>query len=178
MPRLLILQLDNNHFDGTTIPQSYGNMSKLLKMSLRNCSLQGPVPDLSSIPNLGYLDLSQNQLNGSIPAGKLSDSITTIDLSNNSLTGTIPTNFSGLPRLQKLSLANNALSGSIPSRIWQERELNSTESIIVDLRNNGFSNISGRSDLRPNVTVWFASALSYFYLLSAHTYLFLLCISF
>ncbi|AEE28044.1 putative LRR receptor-like serine/threonine-protein kinaseRLK-Pelle-LRR-VIII-1 family [Arabidopsis thaliana] len=154
MPRLLILQLDNNHFDGTTIPQSYGNMSKLLKMSLRNCSLQGPVPDLSSIPNLGYLDLSQNQLNGSIPAGKLSDSITTIDLSNNSLTGTIPTNFSGLPRLQKLSLANNALSGSIPSRIWQERELNSTESIIVDLRNNGFSNISGRSDLRPNVTVW------------------------
>jgi hypothetical protein len=55
MPRLLILQLDNNHFDGTTIPQSYGNMSKLLKMSLRNCSLQGPVPDLSSIPNLGYL---------------------------------------------------------------------------------------------------------------------------
>ncbi|XP_019095300.1 PREDICTED: probable LRR receptor-like serine/threonine-protein kinase At1g06840 isoform X1 [Camelina sativa] len=154
MPNLLILQLDNNHFDGTTIPQSYGNMSKLLKMSLRNCSLQGPMPDLSSIPKLGYLDLSRNQLNGSIPTGKLSDSITTIDLSNNSLTGTIPTNFSGLPRLQKLSLANNDLSGSIPSRIWQERELNSTETIIVDLRNNKFSNISGRSDLRPNVTIW------------------------
>uniref|UniRef100_A0A1J3JD60 non-specific serine/threonine protein kinase n=1 Tax=Noccaea caerulescens TaxID=107243 RepID=A0A1J3JD60_NOCCA len=154
MPNLLILQLDNNHFDGTTIPPSYGNMSKLLKMSLRNCSLQGPMPDLSSIPNLGYLDLSRNQLNGSIPTGKLSDNITTIDLSNNSLTGTIPTTFSGLPRLQKLSVANNDLSGSIPSSIYQDRVLNSTETLIVDLRNNRFSNISGRSDPRPNVTIW------------------------
>ncbi|CAH2038723.1 unnamed protein product [Thlaspi arvense] len=108
MPNLLILQLDNNHFDGTTIPPSYGNMSKLLKM-----------------------DLSRNQLNGSIPTRKLSDNVTTIDLSNNSLTGTIPTNFSGLPRLQKLSVANNALSGSIPSSIYQDRVLNSTESLIV-----------------------------------------------
>ncbi|KAG2324034.1 hypothetical protein Bca52824_006762 [Brassica carinata] len=154
MPNLLILQLDNNHFDGTTIPPSYGNMSKLLKLSLRNCSLQGPMPDLSSIPNLGYLDLSRNQLNGSIPTGKLSDNITTIDLSNNSFTGTIPTNFSGLPRLQKLSVANNALNGSIPSSIYQDRVLNSTETLIVDLRNNRFSNITGRSDPRPNVTVW------------------------
>ncbi|CAN8311484.1 unnamed protein product [Cochlearia groenlandica] len=154
MPNLLILQLDNNHFDGTTIPSSYGNMSKLLKLSLRNCSLQGSIPDLSSIPNLGYLDLSRNQLNGSIPTRKLSDNITTIDLSNNSLSGTIPTNFSVLPRLQKLSVANNALSGSIPSSIYQDRVLNSTETLIVDLRNNRFSNISGRSDPRPNVTIW------------------------
>ncbi|KAJ4915226.1 putative LRR receptor-like serine/threonine-protein kinase [Raphanus sativus] len=154
MPNLLILQLDNNHFDGATIPPSYGNMSKLLKLSLRNCSLQGPIPDLSTIPDLGYLDLSRNQLNGSIPTGKLSDNITTIDLSNNSFTGTIPTNFSGLPRLQKLSVANNALSGSIPSSIYQDRVLNSTETLIVDLRNNRFSNITGRSDPRPNVTVW------------------------
>ncbi|KAH0905804.1 hypothetical protein HID58_037631 [Brassica napus] len=131
MPNLLILQLDNNHFDGTTIPPSYGNMTKLLKM-----------------------DLSRNQLNGSIPTGKLSDNITTIDLSNNSFTGTIPTNFSDLPRLQKLSVANNALSGSIPSSIYQDRVLNSTETLTVDLRNNRFSNITGRSDPRPNVTVW------------------------
>ncbi|KAM4083634.1 hypothetical protein ACJW30_08G073700 [Castanea mollissima] len=52
LPNLLIIQLDNNNFDGTTIPASYGNMSKLLKLSLGNCSLQGPVPDLSRIPQL------------------------------------------------------------------------------------------------------------------------------
>ncbi|KAF9670970.1 hypothetical protein SADUNF_Sadunf13G0124400 [Salix dunnii] len=98
LPQLLILQLDNNHFDGSTIPPSYGNMTKLLKLSLRNCSLQGPMPDLSRIPNLGYLDLSSNTLNGTIPAY-----------------------FSELPRLQLLSIANNSLTGSVPSTIWQTR---------------------------------------------------------
>ncbi|KAK1265323.1 putative LRR receptor-like serine/threonine-protein kinase [Acorus gramineus] len=119
LPKLLILQLDNNNFSGSSIPASYGNMTKLLKMSLRNCSLQGQVPDLSRIPELGYIDLSWNQLTGTIPQNKLSDNITTIDLSNNKLTGTIPVNFSGLPLLQQLSLSNNSLDGTISSSIWQ-----------------------------------------------------------
>ncbi|TQD75193.1 hypothetical protein C1H46_039268 [Malus baccata] len=55
LPSLVILQLDNNNFEGTTIPDSYSDMSKLLKLSLRNCSLQGPIPDLSRIPNLAYM---------------------------------------------------------------------------------------------------------------------------
>ncbi|KAH1198735.1 putative LRR receptor-like serine/threonine-protein kinase [Glycine max] len=100
-----------------------GSQVKGNKRSLRNYSLQGPIPDFSRIPHLAYLvqdcfkdssrlfvtgstdfcfDLSFNQLNESIPTNKLSDNITTIDLSNNKLTGTIPSNFSGLPRLQKL----------------------------------------------------------------------------
>ncbi|CAL5335322.1 unnamed protein product [Camellia sinensis] len=37
-------------------------------MSLRNCKLEGIVPDLSGILGLRYLDLSQNQLSGSIPS--------------------------------------------------------------------------------------------------------------
>ncbi|KAF9617487.1 hypothetical protein IFM89_036646 [Coptis chinensis] len=45
---------------------------------LSNCSLQGPVQDLSRIPSLGYLDLSRNQLHGSIPSNQLSDEITTM----------------------------------------------------------------------------------------------------
>ncbi|KAH9717030.1 putative LRR receptor-like serine/threonine-protein kinase [Citrus sinensis] len=153
LPKLLILQLDNNNFEGTTIPASYSNMSKLLKLSLRNCSLQGPMPDLSRIPNLGYLDLSSNQLNGSIPPGRLSLNITTIKLSNNKLTGTIPSNFSGLPRLQRLFIANNSLSGSIPSSIWQSRTLNATETFILDFQNNNLTNISGSFNIPPNVTV-------------------------
>ncbi|KAM1204952.1 hypothetical protein ACFX2G_005920 [Malus domestica] len=102
LPNLLILQVDNNNFHGSIIPDSYSNMSKLLKLSLRNCNLQGPIPDLSRIPDLGYVDLSSNQLNGSLPQGKLSDKITTINLSNNILTGRIPGNFSDLPNLQRL----------------------------------------------------------------------------
>ncbi|XP_030524316.1 probable LRR receptor-like serine/threonine-protein kinase At1g06840 [Rhodamnia argentea] len=154
LPKLLILQVDNNNFDGTTIPHSYGNMSKLLKMSLRNCSLQGTIPDLSNIPGLGYLDLSSNKLNGSIPTNKLSENITTIDLSNNNLSGTIPANFSGLVNLQRLSLANNSMVGSVSSDIWQNRTVKATERLDVDLQNNQFVNISGSTSLPQNVSVW------------------------
>nr|GMD69186.1 probable LRR receptor-like serine/threonine-protein kinase At1g06840 [Ipomoea batatas] len=155
LPKVLIIQLDNNQFDGSQIPESYGNMSHLLKMSLRNCSLQGPVPDLSKIANLTYIDLSSNQLTGPIPTNRLSGNITTIDLSNNNLNGSIPANFSELPRLQRLSLANNSLSGSIPSTIWQNRRLNSTESLFLDFQNNAFANITGSLIIPQNVTVRF-----------------------
>ncbi|KAI9073447.1 hypothetical protein K1719_044584 [Acacia pycnantha] len=141
MPNINIIQLDNNNFSGRTIPVSYANMSKLFKLSLRNCSLQGPVPDLSTIPQLGYLDLSYNELTGPIPRNKLADNVTTIDLSNNKLSGTIPPYFSRLPLLQRLSIANNSLNGSVPSAIWQSRTLNATESFII-------------TSLPPNVSLW------------------------
>nr|XP_027065962.1 probable LRR receptor-like serine/threonine-protein kinase At1g06840 isoform X1 [Coffea arabica] len=48
-PQLSILQLDNNNFSGAEIPAAYGNLSNLVKLSLRNCSLEGPIPDLSWI---------------------------------------------------------------------------------------------------------------------------------
>uniref|UniRef100_A0A3Q7I393 non-specific serine/threonine protein kinase n=1 Tax=Solanum lycopersicum TaxID=4081 RepID=A0A3Q7I393_SOLLC len=153
IPNLRILQLDNNNFEGSHIPDSYGNMSRLLKLSLRNCSLQGPVPNLGNIPNLTYIDLSLNELIGSIPSNMLSDNMTTIDLSYNNLNGTIPSNFSSLPHLQKLSLENNSLSGSVPSIIWQNRTLNATETLILDLRNNKLLNISGPLAIPQNVTV-------------------------
>ncbi|GKV09586.1 hypothetical protein SLEP1_g21064 [Rubroshorea leprosula] len=108
MPNLAILQLDNNNFDGATIPGSFGNIPTLLKLSLRNCSLQGSILDLSRIPNLGYL-----------------------------------------------LLANNSLNGSISSSLWQNKTPNAIESTLtLDLENNLLVNISGSSDLPPNVTLW------------------------
>ncbi|GLU11957.1 hypothetical protein SLE2022_286730 [Rubroshorea leprosula] len=154
MPNLAILQLDNNNFDGATIPGSFGNIPTLLKLSLRNCNLQGSIPDLSGIPNLGYLELSSNQLSGPLPTNKLFENITTINLSNNNLTGSIPASFSGLPLLQKLLLANNSLNGLISSSLWQTRTLNALESLTLDLENNLLVNISGSSYLPPNVTLW------------------------
>ncbi|CAO2833302.1 unnamed protein product [Amaranthus hypochondriacus] len=153
LPNLLIMQLDNNHFDGTTIPASYSNMPKLLKLSLRNCGLQGPIPDLSRIPQLSYIDLSSNQLNGTIPTNKLSDNMTTIILSDNKLSGTVPVNFSKLPYVEKLSFANNELIGSLPSSIWRNRVLTGVHKLVLDFRNNKLSNISGIASTPPNVTL-------------------------
>ncbi|KAG5550794.1 hypothetical protein RHGRI_015678 [Rhododendron griersonianum] len=147
LSELRILQLDNNNFSGAEIPTSYGNLSALVKLSLRNCSLQGAVPDLSRIANLSYLDLSQNQLSGYIPSNPLSPSMTTIDLSNNQLNGSIPDSYSDLPSLQKLSLENNNLIGSVAAKIWQNKSFGAKAQLVLDLRNNSLSNIIG--DLSP-----------------------------
>ncbi|KAL4610959.1 hypothetical protein ACB092_08G089600 [Castanea dentata] len=157
LPNLEILQLDNNNFNGTRIPANYSKMPKLLKLSLRNCSLQGPIPDFSQIRSLLYLDLSSNQLKGTIPRDRYSKNITTILLSHNRLTGAVPSNLSVsvLPELQRLSIANNSLNGSVPSSIWQKRTLSGMGKLTVELQYNKLSNINftSNSSIPPNVTV-------------------------
>ncbi|XP_038693053.1 probable LRR receptor-like serine/threonine-protein kinase At1g06840 isoform X2 [Tripterygium wilfordii] len=153
LPGLRILQLDNNNFKGSEIPATYGNFSTLVKLSLRNCSLQGAVPDLSVIPNLIYVDLSWNQLTGPIPSNKLADNMTTIYLSNNHLNGSIPESFSNLPFLQRLSLENNFLTGSVPANIWHNISFTKSARLILDLRNNLLLNILGELNPPKNVTL-------------------------
>ncbi|CAN4109657.1 unnamed protein product [Withania somnifera] len=153
MPSLSILQLDNNNFEGSVIPTSYSNMSKLLKLSLRNCNLQGKVPDLSTIQGLLYLDLSRNQLTGNIPSNKLSDNITTIILSGNMLNGSIPSNFSALSSLQRLSLNNNKLSGFVPTTIWENKTFSPDAKLRLNLQHNLLSDVLGTLDPPPNVNI-------------------------
>ncbi|KAA8517618.1 hypothetical protein F0562_015092 [Nyssa sinensis] len=152
---LRILQLDNNNFIGAKIPASYGNLLTLVKLSLRNCSLEGAVPDFSRMPNLHYLDLSRNQFTGNIPSNKLSNNMTTIILSDNHLNGSIPESFSYLPSLQKLSVENNFLTGSVPANIWlsNSKSFSSNARLIIDLRNNSLSNILGELNPPENVTL-------------------------
>ncbi|CAL4973427.1 unnamed protein product [Urochloa decumbens] len=140
-PSLTILQADSNNFSGSSIPAEYSSIRTLLKLSLRNCSLQGSVPDLSGIPKFGYLDLSWNQLNGSIPTNRLASDITTIDLSHNFLNGNIPSNFSGLPNLQFLSVNGNLLDGEIPSTIWSNITFTGNRTLILDFQNNSLDTI-------------------------------------
>lgn len=153
LANLEILQLDNNHFVGAGIPESYQTLSRLVKLSLRNCSLGGAMPDFSRMPGLIYIDLSWNQFTGKISSNKLSDKITTIDLSYNRLSGSIPKNFSNLPSLQLLSLQNNSLNGSIPASIWQNKSFNATARLLVDLRYNLLSDISGNPSPPGHVTL-------------------------
>ncbi|ESQ45124.1 hypothetical protein EUTSA_v10010104mg [Eutrema salsugineum] len=153
LPSLTILQLDNNNFDSSEIPEAYGTFSRLVKLSLRNCRLQGSVPDLSRIQNLSYLDLSWNKLTGTIPESKLSDNMTTIKLSYNNLTGSIPPSFSELGSLQLLSLENNSLSGSVPTEIWENKSFKNNK-LQLDLRNNNFTDATGNLRTPDNVVLY------------------------
>ncbi|KAK9723764.1 hypothetical protein RND81_05G023800 [Saponaria officinalis] len=151
LSKLEILQLDNNQFVDAEIPKSYKNLSSLVKLSLRNCSLGGTLPDFSQIPSLIYIDLSWNKLTGSIPLNKLSSKITTIDLSHNKLNGEIPENFSYLPALQMLSLENNSLNGSVPAQIWHKSLVGNR--LSIDFRYNMLSDISGNLNPPQNVSL-------------------------
>ncbi|CAN8254628.1 unnamed protein product [Cochlearia groenlandica] len=153
LPSLTILQLDNNNFDGSEIPEAYGKFPLLVKLSLRNCGLQGSIPDLSSIKDLSYLDLSWNNLTGTIPESKLSDNMTTIELSYNNLTGSVPQSFSELGSLQLLSLENNSLSGFVPTTIWKNKSFENNK-LQVDLRNNNFTDATGNLRTPANVTLY------------------------
>ncbi|CAA6656969.1 unnamed protein product [Spirodela intermedia] len=131
MPNLLILQLDNNNFSGTSIPASYANMAKLAKLSLRNCGLQGSMPDISGMPYLNFLS-EPKPAEWKILANKVSTNITTIDLSNNMLGGSIPPSFTGLRFFRECeSLQNNNLIGSVPSFIWQNNSFVWNESVTL-----------------------------------------------
>ncbi|VVB12786.1 unnamed protein product [Arabis nemorensis] len=153
LPNLQILQLDNNNFSGSDIPASYGNFSSILKLSLRNCSLKGTLPDFSRMRHLKYVDLSWNELTGPLPSSNFSKDVTTINLSNNMLNGSIPQSFSDLPLLQMLLLKNNLLSGSVPDSLWRNISLPKKARLLLDLRNNTLSHVEG--DLTPpeNVTL-------------------------
>ncbi|XP_022682574.1 probable LRR receptor-like serine/threonine-protein kinase At1g06840 isoform X2 [Setaria italica] len=150
---LEILQADNNNFSGSSIPAEYSNIRTLLKLSLRNCSLQGAVPDMSGIPKFGYLDVSWNQLKGSIPTNRLASTITTIDLSHNFLDGTIPPNFSGLPNLQLLSVNGNLLNGSVPPTIWSNITFTGNRTLILDFQNNSLDTIPAAFEPPEAVTL-------------------------
>ncbi|KAM0991776.1 hypothetical protein ACFX2I_010092 [Malus domestica] len=152
LPNVRIIQCDNNNFSGTEIPASYGNLSRLTKLSLRNCSLQGEIPDFSRIANLSYIDLSRNQLSGSIPSHRLSHNITTIILSDNHLNGSIPESFYDLPALEKVSLHDNFITGSVPA-MWRNIPFSTTARFALDLRNNLLSQISEELNPPENVTL-------------------------
>ncbi|KAM0848607.1 hypothetical protein ACQ4PT_054277 [Festuca glaucescens] len=152
-PALKIFQADNNNFSGSSIPTTYNKISTLVKLSLRNCSLQGTIPDLSNISQLVYLDLSWNKLTGPIPTNKLASNITTIDLSQNMLNGTVPFNFSGFPYLQILSVKNNHLDGVVPSTIWNDVILAGNRSLILDFQNNSLKTIPAAFNPPQNVTL-------------------------
>ncbi|KAH7427029.1 hypothetical protein KP509_10G026700 [Ceratopteris richardii] len=158
MSTLQILQLDNNRFSNASIPENYFSMQNIIKLSLRNCNLQGRIPDLSHMENLQYLDLSMNQLEGEMPS-KLPIRLTTIDLSSNKLNGKIPEIIGRLPNLQLLSLKNNNFSGSIPPSFGTGKYFTSSNGeIILDLQNNSLSsvptNLTNQIRYRPNLFVW------------------------
>ncbi|KAE9607786.1 hypothetical protein Lal_00013442 [Lupinus albus] len=105
--------LQNLKLNGTFSPNSLTRLTHLRVLSLRNNSLFGPIPDLSSLYKLKILLLDHNNFSGSIPVQlNLLNRVISIRLDSNSLNGTVPV--INLPGLKNFNVSANKLTGPVP----------------------------------------------------------------
>lgn len=100
----------------SSIPASFGNLTKLVRLDMADCGLVGCIPpELGKLGQLDTMFLMLNGLEGPLPAqlGNLV-SLRSLDLSYNNLTGVIPNAFVYLQKLELMSLMNNLIEGTIP----------------------------------------------------------------
>ena len=103
LEQLKNLFLSDNAFDSAPIPSSFGALTKLEELSLRNTNRTGELFD----PNLDNWS-----------------AVKFIDYGSNYLEGTIPENYGYLPFLQYLILNDNKLlDGDLPSTFQYSTEL-------------------------------------------------------
>ncbi|CAN7122222.1 unnamed protein product [Brassica rapa subsp. narinosa] len=88
MPVLEELLLDNNNLNGS-VPTSFNRLSRLKRLELQQNNISAELPDLTSLKNLNYLDVSDNRISGPVPSS-LPGSLVQISMRNNLFQGTIP----------------------------------------------------------------------------------------
>ncbi|KAF8059378.1 HISN7 [Scenedesmus sp. PABB004] len=114
----LTIQQDPAHPIGGTLPASWGALSSLQKLGLKNLALTGPLPaSWSGMAALTTLDLSANALSGPLPeawAGLAA--LQELHLNGNALGGPLPAAWGdGMAALTTLYLSGNALTGPLPA---------------------------------------------------------------
>lgn len=142
LPALESVFLLNNRGLTGTIPEITSTESRLLSVSVYDCSLNGQIPtslakatdlkffqafnnsltgtipsELSNLPSLELLSLGANDLTGTVPTFAGQTNLEIVSLGENSLTGTIPAMIASLPSLRILYLQDNQLTGTVPSNI-------------------------------------------------------------
>lgn len=114
------------HLDGI-IPPSISKLTSLRGLELKKNNINiNSDSELFNLPNLAYLDLSDNQVTGNIleSVGKLTK-LKVLKISNiNTLYGSIPNSIGNLKNLTDLEISNNKnLTGDIPSSIGNLKNL-------------------------------------------------------
>jgi RHS repeat-associated protein len=119
-----VISLPNNNMTGS-IPNEFGNITKLIRIDLSNNKITGPLPSsVGLLTDLDELNLNRNRLSGAIPPsiGKLTN-LTYLNLELNYLT-VLPDSIWNLKNLWYLNLrANNNLVGTISSKIGEFADL-------------------------------------------------------
>ncbi|MBA0801898.1 hypothetical protein Gohar_012237 [Gossypium harknessii] len=107
------LVLDGIRLMGSLPPAFLNNLTLLTKLSMRNNSISGPLPNLGNLVGLEYVFLSRNLFTGSIPFDYVQlQSLKEIELQENYLQGKIPP--FDQQSLIAFNVSYNSLEGPIP----------------------------------------------------------------
>ncbi|XWS60789.1 hypothetical protein CRYUN_Cryun07bG0067400 [Craigia yunnanensis] len=107
------LVLDGIQLTGSLPPEFLHNLTLLTKLSLRNNSIFGPLPNLTNLVHLEYVFLSHNLFTGSIPFDYIQlPNLKKIELQQNYLQGEIPP--FNQQNLVAFNVSYNSLQGPIP----------------------------------------------------------------
>eukprot|EP01038_Epipyxis_sp_PR26KG_P012208 gene12208-16353_t len=121
LTKLVNISINYNVISGT-LPSSIGNLILLKNLQITdNYHINGSIPDsFGNLVSIQYLYLNDNQLTGSIPNifKKLSN-LVDIRIDNNLLSGHFPDYFIYCLKLNYISLSVNKISGTIPYNLAQ-----------------------------------------------------------
>ncbi|XP_042500147.1 probable leucine-rich repeat receptor-like protein kinase At1g68400 [Macadamia integrifolia] len=107
------ISLDGIQLTGSLPPMFLQNLTFLSRLSLRDNSLFGFLPNFTNLDHLQYIILSHNRFSGSIPPKLINlPLLATLELQENTLTGNIPP--FNQSNLTVFNVSYNLLQGLIP----------------------------------------------------------------
>ncbi|KAK1628387.1 hypothetical protein QYE76_002702 [Lolium multiflorum] len=112
---LEVLRFDNNYQLSGPVPSNINNLTKLAEFHLENNQLSGPLPDLTGMNSLSFVDMSNNSFNASDDPSWLTalPSLTSLYLENLDIGGQLPQALFSLPAIQTLRLRGNRFNGTL-----------------------------------------------------------------
>jgi Leucine Rich Repeat len=118
------INLMDNALMGTLPVAEFRSLTALQQLILdKNLDLVGKLAsDISTLPLLQTLSISETRISGSLPTA-FGSFLAVINLSATKLEGNLPSELGSLLRLRELDLSNNRLTGTIPQELLKSSRL-------------------------------------------------------
>ncbi|KAL5218298.1 hypothetical protein ABZP36_018982 [Zizania latifolia] len=146
---LEVVRLDRNSLYGS-VPANLNNLNKTNALNLANNQLTGPLPDLSGMTSLYYVDLSNNTFDPSPSPQwfwKLPH-LSTLIIQSARLYGQVPMRLFSSPHLQQVILDGNAFNGTLDMGKSISSELS-----VVSFKNNELSSVTFTSSYNGTLSL-------------------------
>ncbi|KAL5205791.1 hypothetical protein ABZP36_034000 [Zizania latifolia] len=135
---LEVLRFDNNAQLTGPVPINLNNLTRLAEFHLANCNLTGPLPDLTGMNSLSFVDMSNNSFRTSdVPTWFTTlPSLTSLYLEKVGISGELPKGLFSLPAIQTLRFRRNHLNGTLNTADF------SKQLQLIDLRDNDITAVT------------------------------------